>query len=124
MVWLLGAGINTDLPRQVQQAKAAGHRDRLVPVLLDHGGGHLCAVLGHQRRIDLVPLRVQQAPEDGRADLLRGRFQGIQGRLGLQGRHVGCRQIKAGQFGHQVRGAVVDLADEHADMAHRDSPYI
>jgi len=79
----LGAGIDAHLPVQVQQTKAAGHRDGFLPILLNHGGSHLRAVLGHLRCINLVPLRVQQAPQNGRADLLRGRLQGVQGCLGL-----------------------------------------
>jgi len=43
----LRLGIDTDLPRQVQQAKAAGHGDRRVPIFLDMSGGHLRAMLGH-----------------------------------------------------------------------------
>jgi len=73
----LGARIKADLPRQVQQAKAAGHRDRLLPVLVDHRRSHLGALARHQRRINLIPLSVQQASQDGRADLLRGRLQRV-----------------------------------------------
>jgi len=43
----LGARICADLPRQVQQDKAAGHRDRLLPIVLDHCGRHLRAVPRH-----------------------------------------------------------------------------
>ena len=70
----------------------------------------------------LIPLSVQHAPQDGRACLLGDRLQGIQRCLGVQGHHVRRRQIEAGQVAHAVRGALVSLADQHADVAQRASP--
>ncbi len=44
--------------------------------------------------------------------------QRIEGRLGLQVGVIHGRQVEGGEFGHLVRGGIVDAADEPANMAH------
>jgi hypothetical protein len=80
--------------------------------------GTALAMLCHQRRIDDVPLRLQDAPEDGVARLLRDGFEVVQGRGGFEGSDVSGGQIEGGKFGHLVSGRVVDPADQYTDMAH------
>jgi hypothetical protein len=89
-----------------------------VPIGDDGVWERVLAVLSDKRRVDDVPLRLQDPSEDDMACFVRDSFEVVQGGDGLQGSDVWGGQIEGGKFGHLVRGRLVDLADQHANMAH------
>jgi hypothetical protein len=78
----------------------------------------MLAVLLRQLGVDEVPLGLEDTAEDRISGYLSGRFQLIQGGLGLQRRDIGRGQVEGGKFGHLVSVRIVNAADQHANMAH------
>jgi hypothetical protein len=90
-----------------------------VPIGRDRLRDTALAVLGQQRRIDELPLGLQDGAEHGGAGLLCDGFAVVQGRGGLERSDVRGRQIEGGEFGHVVGGEIVHAADQHTNVAHR-----
>jgi hypothetical protein len=51
-------------------------------------------------------------------------FESIEGRVRLEGREIGLREIEGGKLGHRVGFRIVDAADQYANVAHRGGSLI
>jgi len=89
-----------------------------MAVGVEAGRGKSLAVLLDQRRIDRVPLGLEETAQDGVARNLGGGFQFVERRVRLESRDVDCRKIEGGEFGHLVARGIVHTADQDADVAH------
>src|SRR5262249_14796526 len=82
-------------------------------------GGKSLAVLLDQRRIDRVPLGLEETAQDGVACNVGAGFQFVERRVGLESGDGDCRKIEGGEFSHLVARGIVHTADQDADVAHR-----
>src|SRR5262245_33171484 len=100
----LESGMLAHLARQLERSEPAGDRDRLVAIGDDGVWERVLAVLSDKRRVDAVPLRLQNPSEDGMACFVCDTFEVIQGSDRPQGSTVWGGQIEGSKFHHLVRG--------------------
>jgi hypothetical protein len=74
-------------------------------------------VLLGQLGINLLPLGLEQAPEDGVVAGVSGAFQIIEGGCRLEAGEISVGEIEGGEFSDRLAGRVVQAADQHADVA-------
>jgi len=74
-------------------------------------------VLLRELGINLFPLGLEEAPEDGVAGGVGGAFQIIEGGCGLKDGDISVGEIEGSEFSHRLAGGIVHAADQHADVA-------
>jgi hypothetical protein len=75
-------------------------------------------VLLRQLGINLFPLGLEEASEDGVAGGVSGAFQIIEGGLRLEPGDISVGEIEGGELSHRLACRVVHAADQHTDVAH------
>jgi len=83
-------------------------------------GGKREAVLLGQLGINLLPLGLEEAPEDGVGGGVGGAFQIIEGGLRLQHGDISLGEVEGSEFSHRRARGIVHAADQHADVTDGD----